>query len=494
MAKRKFYAVKAGKIPGIYQTWSQAEEQVKGFSGAEYKSFPTLEEAERYITSQGDRIESNTDEKDYDINEEIEKRIENLNDGEVIAFVDGSYSPDADGKEKYGFGAILFIKGHKQKLFKAYVNEEYMDSRNVAGEISGVIESILWTIENNKKEITIYYDYEGIEKWAKKEWKANKRITKEYSKFIDEKSKLIKINFIHTKAHTGIIYNEEADDLAKRSLLSQGYKAYNDGSIYFIGLTQEDWINIIEEVSIENKNYNKEREIKKEIKKIRDYLNRIEVTYIRDKVVINCYKGNKSYVQGKQSVLFQKIISYAIEKLPTESSVIETLNTYHALTVEKEEVENQLKNLLPNFPNEIQDIKHYNNILSAIFNTMLVGYMPDYTCLITPIFRAMDYYLHRILSDKLGNNTVTSTGKNNFAYFNKDNGNSRYYYNSTKVNASTRQIDFLEDLYNYYNKIRHPYAHWSKDSIDTPVITEMHVARDLILEGLQLVNKYYILF
>ena len=178
MAKRKFYAVKAGKIPGIYQTWSQAEEQVKGFSGAEYKSFPTLEEAERYITSQGGRIESNTDEKDYDINEEIEKRIENLNDGEVIAFVDGSYSPDADGKEKYGFGAILFIKGHKQKLFKAYVNEEYMDSRNVAGEISGVIESILWTIENNKKEITIYYDYEGIEKWAKKEWKANKRITK----------------------------------------------------------------------------------------------------------------------------------------------------------------------------------------------------------------------------------------------------------------------------------------------------------------------------
>src|SRR5699024_1629990 len=102
MAKRKFYAVKAGKIPGIYQTWSQAEEQVKGFSGAEYKSFPTLEEAERYITSQGDRIESNTDEKDYDINEEIEKRIENLNDGEVIAFVDGSYSPDADGKEEYG--------------------------------------------------------------------------------------------------------------------------------------------------------------------------------------------------------------------------------------------------------------------------------------------------------------------------------------------------------------------------------------------------------
>jgi ribonuclease HI len=180
--------------------------------------------------------------------------------------------------------------------------------------------------------------------------------------------------------------------------------------------------------------------------------------------------------------------------LPTESSVIETLNIYHALSIEEIELENQLKNLLPNFPNNIQDTKHYNNILSAIFNTMLVGYMPDYTCLITPIFRAMDYYLHRILGDKLGNNTVTSNGKNNFAYFNRENDVSRYYYNSRRGSASEEQIEFLNDLYNFYNKIRHPYTHWSKDSIDTPVITDMSVARDLILEGLQLVDKYYIIF
>ena len=71
MAKRKFYAVKSGKIPGIYQTWNQAEEQVKGFSGAEYKSFPTLEEAERYILGEQSKMQSNLNGKDYDINEEI---------------------------------------------------------------------------------------------------------------------------------------------------------------------------------------------------------------------------------------------------------------------------------------------------------------------------------------------------------------------------------------------------------------------------------------
>uniref|UniRef100_A0A336LL17 Ribonuclease H n=1 Tax=Culicoides sonorensis TaxID=179676 RepID=A0A336LL17_CULSO len=32
-----FYAVANGKIPGIYKTWAECENQVKGFSGAKYK-------------------------------------------------------------------------------------------------------------------------------------------------------------------------------------------------------------------------------------------------------------------------------------------------------------------------------------------------------------------------------------------------------------------------------------------------------------------------
>ena len=49
VSKKKYYAVKVGKNPGIYQTWVQAEEQIKGFSGADFKSFKSLKEAENYI-------------------------------------------------------------------------------------------------------------------------------------------------------------------------------------------------------------------------------------------------------------------------------------------------------------------------------------------------------------------------------------------------------------------------------------------------------------
>lgn len=360
--------------------------------------------------------------------------------------------------------------------------------------MEGVRQSILWAIENGKKKIIIYYDYEGIEKWATKEWKAKKNLTKDYSKFYDEKSKLINIKFRHVKAHSGITYNERADELAKQSLLSHGYKTYNDGSIYFIGLDVDSWLGIIKEITIEKKEFTNESKIETEIINAKEYLKRIEVRDNSDKVIINCYNGRKTYVQGKQSVLFQKIISFAIEKLPSDNSVIEILNTYHALTISEEEVENKFGILLPNFPNKFTDVKHYNNLLSAVFNTMFVGYMPDYTCLLGPVFRAMEYYLHRILHDKLGKNTERSNGCNNFSFFDKDSTTLKYNYNSSNRGLNSSQIDFLNDLYNYYNKIRHPYSHWSQKSMDVQVVTGMNEIRDFINEGLKMVNKYHIIF
>lgn len=35
----KYYAVKVGNVPGIYETWDECQKQVKGYPGAIYKSF-----------------------------------------------------------------------------------------------------------------------------------------------------------------------------------------------------------------------------------------------------------------------------------------------------------------------------------------------------------------------------------------------------------------------------------------------------------------------
>lgn len=48
---QKYYAVKAGYIPGIYKSWDDCKKQTDGFSGAIYKSFKTKEEAEAFLGS-----------------------------------------------------------------------------------------------------------------------------------------------------------------------------------------------------------------------------------------------------------------------------------------------------------------------------------------------------------------------------------------------------------------------------------------------------------
>ena len=41
----KYYAVKKGRTPGVYQSWTECKAMVDGFPGAVYKSFKNKEEA-----------------------------------------------------------------------------------------------------------------------------------------------------------------------------------------------------------------------------------------------------------------------------------------------------------------------------------------------------------------------------------------------------------------------------------------------------------------
>ena len=499
MTKKKYYAVKFGTKPGIYETWAECEAQTKGFSGAQYKSFSSLAEAEKYMSGECDsKIQENgieNEDSTEQINNRIEEELKKLGENEVIAFVDGSYSL-AD--EKSGYGVIIIDnKGVETPLYKAFtkqLNADFLALRNVAAELEGVKEAVKWAIAYNKSRIKIYYDYEGIGKWADGTWKAKKEITRQYVNFISEKKSLIAIEFCRVPAHTGIEYNEMADKLAKKSLLEKGYKAYDDGSIYFVGFSGEDWKAIIERMNEENNELAQEKHqlVNVDVQVI-EQRQRMEITDTKNKVVINCYSNYNSYVQGKQSVLFQKIISLAIELMKNGQTVIETLNRVHVLTLTKEEIEIKFEQLLPNYTGERRE-KHYNNLLSAVYNTMLIGYMPDYTSLVTPIFRAYEYFLHRILGDKFGLVTCDSRGKNNFSFFDRL-PDGKYECNSRNRSVLTaEQLTYLNELYNAYHELRHPYSHWSADDYDTAVITKIEVAQEYLHKGLTLADKYYTLF
>ena len=97
--------------------------------------------------------------------------------------------------------------------------EDYIDSRNVAGEVFAVMHGTRELISSGIRNVTIYYDYEGIEKWVTGEWNAKIDLTKLYKcvieRFIDAG---LNIHFHHVKAHSGDRWNEYVDRLAKEAI------------------------------------------------------------------------------------------------------------------------------------------------------------------------------------------------------------------------------------------------------------------------------------
>ena len=98
MAK-KYYVVRKGKTPGIYFTWEDCKQNIEGFSGAEYKGFMTLQEAEEYLTG--------AKSSDAPANEGQEISCDK---NTAVAYVDGSYHV---GTEEYAYGVVMFYEESK---------------------------------------------------------------------------------------------------------------------------------------------------------------------------------------------------------------------------------------------------------------------------------------------------------------------------------------------------------------------------------------------
>ena len=197
MSKKKFYAVKKGKCVGIYNTWDECKSQVNGFSGAEYKSFLTMDEAKEYV---------------YGKQEIVIRDESNL----VEAYVDGSYEHCI---REYGSGVVILKYGEVQKTYSEKGNEESLVTmRNVAGEIEAAKLAMSYCLDNNIENLVLYFDYEGIEKWCTGVWKTNKTGTIDYKKYYDSIKDKLNVKFVKVKAHSGDKYNEEADKLAKKAI------------------------------------------------------------------------------------------------------------------------------------------------------------------------------------------------------------------------------------------------------------------------------------
>lgn len=198
MAKKKFYAVRVGTKKGVYNTWAECQKYTKGVSGASFKSFLTYEEAEAFV------------------NPDTTHSMDEKNASILDIFIDGSFEQSIG---KYSFGMVVDNK-ERPTLNKSFDDERFIANRNVSGELLGAMYAFKWIIENKEEGILyrINYDYEGIEKWATSDWKANKALTKCYAVISKVAMKVASIKFNKVPAHAGVELNEVVDQLAKDAL------------------------------------------------------------------------------------------------------------------------------------------------------------------------------------------------------------------------------------------------------------------------------------
>ncbi|WP_250129917.1 viroplasmin family protein [Jeotgalicoccus sp. WY2] len=193
----KFYAVRKGRRPGIYNTWAACEKAAKGFSGAEFKSFKTKAEAENFMNN-------------------LKDENKKIPEGELVSYVDGSYDKRVN---KAGFGAVFIIN---DEVIHTAAESTPVDPDNnlwnVSAEIGGILYAVKWAIDNGYQDIHVHYDYAGLEKWYTKEWQAKNAVTQQYVAKMHEYKEHINIHFYKVAAHTGVRFNEMADELAKRAV------------------------------------------------------------------------------------------------------------------------------------------------------------------------------------------------------------------------------------------------------------------------------------
>lgn len=193
-AKTKYYAVKKGRKPGIYESWTECREQTGGYSGAVFKSFETREAAQEYLEAGPD---------DQPIKENL-----------PCAYIDGSYSRK---NSCYSYGGFIFTGTEYHIIQGTGSNPEYRQTWNVAGEVIGALQVMFKAQQLHIKELNLYYDFLGIEQWACWNWKAVTPLAQYYQQTADLMQTFVTIHFIHVKGHTGIEGNEIADLLAKEA-------------------------------------------------------------------------------------------------------------------------------------------------------------------------------------------------------------------------------------------------------------------------------------
>ena len=186
----KYYAIHKGRDSGIFNTWDECNELVKGFKGAKYKKFDNIEDAQYFV--------DNGFERDSDTS---------IEDDVINVYTDGSCINNGSDNAKAGIG--IFFSDNDPRNVSTKVNGRQTNNIAELKAIKMVFKILKDEIEDNKK-IKIYsdskyaincctnYGKRNYENGWKDDIPNRELVKKTYELYKNAKN----VKFVHIKAHT----------------------------------------------------------------------------------------------------------------------------------------------------------------------------------------------------------------------------------------------------------------------------------------------------
>jgi ribonuclease HI len=224
---KKFYAVARGRNPGIYTQWfgeAGAEAQVKGFVGARFKGFVTLDEARQWLENPD--IEPPLIQADLPLipsrplspepAQKNQSRSKPQRPGDIILYTDGACT---NNPGPGGYGTVIINGGTRVEL-----SGGYRMTTNNRMELTAIIKGLA-SLETPSR-VTVYSDSKYVVDAVTKGW-AKKWRSRDWFKYDGKPAKnpdlwarLLDLLDIHdvtlvwVRGHAGNIENECCDRLA----------------------------------------------------------------------------------------------------------------------------------------------------------------------------------------------------------------------------------------------------------------------------------------
>ncbi|CEG79722.1 hypothetical protein RMATCC62417_14153 [Rhizopus microsporus] len=234
-----FYAVRVGRHQGVYRNWADCKEQVNGVSGAKFKKFNSLEEAQGFVDAENSNYSQPSYSRSTDNYEKEEVystprntqsqtyqryspyASQRTHSRKTVVYTDGASAGNGQVGARAGYG-VYWGDNDPRNLSRPLEGSKQTNQR---AEATAVLRALEQSAANEPLEIRTDSQYvikavnQWSKTWKKNDWKSSKGTPVENRDLLEKIVDIIDhrkapVDVVYVPGHSGEEGNEKADRLA----------------------------------------------------------------------------------------------------------------------------------------------------------------------------------------------------------------------------------------------------------------------------------------